>query len=636
MTFFNKFVKVAAIALLLVSSLTNLYPQVIASANQIDRKYASLQKDAINNLEDTTLKENETEEKELETTDIDINNEEKNETLPNTIGQNGDSKIEKNIQVEESIANETDLNKISPNQDVTEKEEAKEAEVTTEVEKENVDEYVYDREYYHDYALNINDDKNNRVSTSSTQWPFSSYPTNVKNFISEHGERAKKYANEKNLYPSVMLAQAILESGWGSSKLSSPPYHQLFGIKDNNFSGETITMPTKEWVKDANRVNGGYFITINASFRVYPSYNEAFSDQARFLKVNTRYKNVFRNEANTYQDATKALQAAGYATDKDYALKLNSLIQKWDLTRLDEGVAYSTHIEKKGNIAEVRNGQLAGTVGSKLRLESLNMKLENLPNSNIQYRTHIESYGWQDWKSTGKMSGTVGEAKRLEAVQIKLSGEAAQRYDIYYRVHVEHYGWLDWAKNGEKAGTEGYKYRMEALQVQLVPKGNNISGRTANLYRKAPTLVAVSTHVQEDGWQDYVRNGKASGSSGEGKRLEGIRLKLENKEYSGEISYKTHIQSIGWQDWKSQNQVAGTSGMGKRLEAIEIKLTGEMTNKYDIYYRTHIQSEGWLGWAKNGEQSGSSGKSLRLESIEVKLIPKGNKAPGSTAKHFIQ
>lgn len=494
---------------------------------------------------------------------------------------------------------------------------------------------VYDRAALYEYALNLGETSNNSVTTSSTAWPFSTYPSNVKAFINEHSDRAKTYANAAGLYPSVMMAQAILESGWGSSTLSAPPYHQLFGIKGTNFSGTTITMPTKEWVKDSSYTAGGYYITVNAEFRVYPSYNEAFKDQANFLTVNTRYKNVFRKNASTYKDATKALQAAGYATDPEYANKLNSLIEKWELYRLDGGVNYQTHVEKLGNTSVVRNGQTSGTVGSKLRLESIKLSLEDMPNSGIEYSTHVETYGWQDWKSNGQSSGTTGEAKRLEAIQIKLTGEAASQYDIYYRVHSEHFGWLDWAKNGEKAGTEGYKYRMEAIQVQLVPKGNTIGGETSNPYRKAPSLVAVSTHVQEDGWQDFVRNGKASGTVGEGKRLEGIRLKLENKEYSGEIIYRTHVQSIGWQEWKTQNQIAGTTGIGKRLEAIEIKLTGEMANKYDIYYRTHIQSEGWLGWAKNGEQSGSSGKSLRLESIEVKLIPKGTKAPGPTSRHFL-
>ncbi|MFX3718731.1 glucosaminidase domain-containing protein, partial [Streptococcus suis] len=50
-------------------------------------------------------------------------------------------------------------------------------------------------------------------------------------FIQEIGESARKVAKDKNLYASVMIAQAILESGSGNSKLSQKPNYNLFGIK---------------------------------------------------------------------------------------------------------------------------------------------------------------------------------------------------------------------------------------------------------------------------------------------------------------------------------------------------------------------------------------------------------------------
>lgn len=507
-----------------------------------------------------------------------------------------------------------------------------------EISEEDTDlEEVYDREALHNYAMSIENKSSTEVRTSSTSaWPFSNYPANVRTFISAHAERAKSNANAAGLYPSVMIAQAILESGWGSSKLSLPPYHQLFGIKGNNFSGETITVPTKEWIVDKNHKDGGYYITVNASFRVYPSYDAAFKDQAKFLTVNTRYKNVFRNQAKTYKEATRALQSAGYATDPEYANKLNSLIERWELYRLDGGINYQTHVQTIGNTSTVRNGQTSGTVGSKLRLESIKLNLEDLPNSGIEYRTHVQTYGWQSWKSNGQLSGTTGEAKRLEAIQIRLTGTAATQYDVYYRVHAEHFGWLDWAKNGEQAGTEGYRYRMEAVEVKLVSKGQSVGGSTSSPFRSAPSLVGVSTHVQSDGWQEHVRNSKFSGTIGEAKRLEGIKLRLENQEYNGSIRYRTHVQTYGWQDWKSNDQTSGTYGEAKRLEAIQIELTSEMAKQYDVYYRTYIQSYGWLGWSKNGQESGSEGLSKRLEAIQVQLVKKGNPAPGSTSNNYMR
>ena len=147
--------------------------------------------------------------------------------------------------------------------------------------------------------------------------------------------------------------------------------------------------------------------------------------------------------------------------------------------------------------------------------------------------------------------------------------------------------------------------------------------------------ILYKTHVQDIGWQDFVQDGKMSGTSGRSKRLEGIQIKLSSK-LKGNVEYQTHVQDIGWQGWKYNGTMSGTSGQSKRLEAIRIKLSGEIANKYDVYYRVHCQDFGWLGWAKNGEASGSEGFSKRLEGIEICLVKKGDKAPGTTNNAFIR
>ena len=147
--------------------------------------------------------------------------------------------------------------------------------------------------------------------------------------------------------------------------------------------------------------------------------------------------------------------------------------------------------------------------------------------------------------------------------------------------------------------------------------------------------ILYKTHVQDIGWQDFVQDGKMSGTSGRSKRLEGIQIKLSSK-LKGNVEYQTHVQDIGWQGWKSNGTMSGTSGQSKRLEAIRIKLSDEIANKYDVYYRVHCQDFGWLGWAKNGEASGSEGFSKRLEGIEIRLVKKGDKAPGTTNNAFIR
>lgn len=68
--------------------------------------------------------------------------------------------------------------------------------------------------------------------------------------------------------------------------------------------------------------------------------------------------------------------------------------------------------------------------------------------------------------------------------------------------------------------------------------------------------------------------------------------------------------------------MSGTSGQAKRLEAIRIRLKGEIANHYNICYRVHAQTYGWLSWAWNGDSAGTSGLGKRLEAIQIVLVKK--------------
>ena len=300
----------------------------------------------------------------------------------------------------------------------------------------------------------------------------------------------------------------------------------------------------------------------------------------------------------------------------------------------EKNVSYQTHVQNYGWQPECGDGETSGSVGSSKRLEAIKIELKNSINGGISYCTHVQTYGWQDWKSNGELAGTSGEGKRLEAIKIKLTGEVAEQYDIYYRVHAQTFGWLGWTKNGESAGTEGYGKRLEAIEIKLVKKGNAAPGDTSDSFRKA--LLGYSTHVQNYGWQSYVYDGELSGTSGESKRLEAIRIQNSNVDVSGSVLYRTHVQNYGWENkWKCDGELSGTSGEGKRLEAIQIRLEGDLQKKYDIYYRVHAQSIGWLDWAKNGESAGTEGLSRRLEAIQIVYVEKDGKAPGSTRCPFV-
>ena len=94
-------------------------------------------------------------------------------------------------------------------------------------------------------------------------------------------------------------------------------------------------------------------------------------------------------------------------------------------------------------------------------------------NANIMYKTHVQSFGWQTWKTNGQMSGTSGKAKRLEGINIKLSN-ASYSGGVRYTTHVQSYGWQGnendpntWKKDGEMSGTSGQAKRLEAIRISL-------------------------------------------------------------------------------------------------------------------------------------------------------------------------
>lgn len=134
-------------------------------------------------------------------------------------------------------------------------------------------------------------------------------------------------------------------------------------------------------------------------------------------------------------------------------------------------VSYRSHVQSIGWQGYAKDGATAGTIGKSLRLEAVNVKLENLAiTGGIQYRSHVQSVGWQGFVSNNAQSGTTGQSLRLEAIQIKLTGELANQYDIHYRAHVQNIGWQSWVKNGDTAGTEGQSKRLEAIEIKLVKK----------------------------------------------------------------------------------------------------------------------------------------------------------------------
>lgn len=305
----------------------------------------------------------------------------------------------------------------------------------------------------------------------------------------------------------------------------------------------------------------------------------------------------------------------------------------------EPSVTYSSHVQNIGWMDPVSNGEVSGTSGRSLRVEALKINVSSSPYSgSIEYRSHIQNIGWEtDWKKDGQESGTTGSSLRIEALQIRLTGELDEHYDVCYRTHVQNIGWTTWTRNGGLSGSEGYALRVEAVQIVLVPEGSDLpQSEDSTVYTYIDNnTVSYSTHIQNIGWQDSVKGGQTSGTTGRSLRLEAIKISLADLPVSGSIEYRTHIQNIGWEsNWTSDGEMSGTSGQSLRLEAIQIRLTGEAAKYYDVCYRVHAQNLGWLDWTKNGQSAGTEAMSYRLEAIEIIVCPK-DLGPGAGSRAFI-
>lgn len=146
--------------------------------------------------------------------------------------------------------------------------------------------------------------------------------------------RIHPYASELQaaygVLPSIIIGQAILESNWGQSTLADE-YNNLFGIKAYG-DERKVNLETKEYVNEE-------WVTIQGDFKVYDTWEESMNDHTKlFVEGVTWNPRLYEQVllAKNYKEAARALQAAGYATDPQYAEKVIHVIETYELYQYDE------------------------------------------------------------------------------------------------------------------------------------------------------------------------------------------------------------------------------------------------------------------------------------------------------------
>lgn len=110
-------------------------------------------------------------------------------------------------------------------------------------------------------------------------------------------------------------------------------------------------------------------------------------------------------------------------------------------------------------------------------------------------------------------------------------------------------------------------------------KGGAAPGATARPSRELKG-VSYDVYVEGKGWVQ-AENGAEAGTTGEGKRMEALRMYVGDGTYTGSIQYQTYVQTYGWRNLATAGNVSGAENSGKRMEALKINLTGELAKHYE-------------------------------------------------------
>ena len=509
----------------------------------------------------------------------------------------------------------------------TEEDSLTDKENKTEENEKNTEE-PFSLEKNRELAMKIMEEEKNENSRMTLFSTNSLSPTTA--FINSIASAAVETGNQYGLYPSVIMAQAILESGWGKSSLSKAPNYNLFGIKaEKGYTGNFVIVDTKEWVEDKNHKDEGYYITISANFRKYSSYTETFKDHSLFLQKD-RYEKVWLKNAGTYQDATKALSDAGYATDPEYASKLNSIIATYDLQNYDlwQYTNYNAIITKNGISIDTLPWGVNGFKKVASSSEYVGMGVK------VTKRTHDGAYafvilndrelGWIDTKAlavfeTNKVNysaiikkasisidtipyGIPGYKKNFSSSdylgkELQVTQETTNGMYVQLSLDGKNLGWIN------KSAIQQFKTKNISYTALITKKSISIDslpwGTTG--YKKMASSSSYTgkelqvTRETEDGKYGYL--------SIDGKNAGWIDKKAIQQFPTKTVSYMAFIAktgvSIDTLPWGTTGytKVASTSNyVGK-----EIKVTKEIIDGSYVYISIEGKEIGWVN--KNSLQT---------------------------------
>ena len=345
------------------------------------------------------------------------------------------------------------------------------------------------------------------TDTASNQVDLSSlyFSSNAKsqNFIDSVAQGAINSWTKYGVLPSVTVAQAILESGWGQSALSTQA-HNLFGIK-GSYNGQYVTMQTRE-------VYNGQSYYIYDNFRKYANNSESVEDHGNFLYSNSRYANLLGDQS--YASVARKLQADGYATDPSYASSLIKLVEMYNLTQLDNiafsgkqpvinnkndyNYSNSGNADSSNGYYTVQSGDTLSGIALKFSTTSSKLaQLNSISNPNLIYvgqRLLVNQSSNSNSSSSGQSSSTTTNTEASAASYTVKSGDTLSGIASQYNTTVNQIVSLNQLSNPNLIYV-GQVLKLKNSQTTNSSSSSSTAATTAGTYtvKAGDTLSAIAS-----------------------------------------------------------------------------------------------------------------------------------------------
>ena len=434
-------------------------------------------------------------------------------------------------------------------------------------------------------------------------------------FISQICGYATEVAAANDLYASVMMAQAILESGWGASTLTTTA-NNMFGIK-GSYNGQYVTMDTYE-----DDGSGNYYL-ISAKFRKYPSLKESFEDNAYVLRNtsfssgNYYYSGAWKSNTTSYTQATAWLQGR-YATDTSYASKLNNLISTYNLTQCDTGSS------------NAGGGNSNETIVSDET--AINQQMKTTASMNIR----------SDASTSASITGSLAANTTFTATATK-TGTSVNGNTTWYKISGK--GWVsgayltkvstDSSNNNSGSGNTGsdnsnsgttINKKMKTTEAMNIRSSASTSGSVVGSLSKGTTFTATSmktgTSVNDNkNWYYVSGKGWVSGAYlTEVTNNNASEAEKEDNSSSINQKMKTTAALNVRSDASTSSRVVTTLGQGVTV-TVTAKKNGTSVEGNKTWY--YVSGKGWVSGAyltttsSSSNNNGSTTTNQQMKTTEI-------------------